>query len=355
MSTKFIRQILIDGNDLILFLLSKKKLVLVICLILAVSFILLHDSKDDDNNNIKVCRKIIMETMDKLRINETLHFNRVYNMTVSFEGDKNCNLINRTRCFVADKSLVIAFWRHDSREKWLAKNFLKVFDDQHFTRIIMIHDNSSWSSYPNNDQFIWIHVQAQKRFWYLKRFITPVLTKTYKYIWILDDDVELLFNPLHYECVISQLNIPLSAPGRVKGIASHQITRVNINYTIHVGRWTDFVEIGPIFVVNSSAWNCLWQFLSSFVGMGWGLDLVWCQLLTQHCPSSNQNHNASCAILDIFEVNHLSEFIGSTEVVSREIPAYHEFYQNFHTKQININPLAKDRSMFSHCNNTISF
>ena len=350
MSTKSIWQILHDGHGLTLSLTAKKKLVFGVSSLLAVSLVFMLYSINDVHTNYY--QKFVADTIGKLGINATLYFNRLYNMTVSFEGDENCNLQKKTSCFVTEKSLVIAFWRHDSRNKWLAKNFLNVFDDKHFTRIIMIHDNSSWSSYPDSDRFIWIHVQAQKRFWYLKRFITPILTKTYKYIWILDDDVELLFNPLHYECVIGRLNVSLSAPGRGTGVASHPITRVDNKYIDRIGRWTDFVEIGPIFVVNSFAWNCLWHFLSSFVGMGWGFELVWCPLLTQQCPPLNPKRNESCAILDSFQVNHLSNFIGSTAVGSQEIPAYSQYYSNFHTKQIIIEPLAKDRVIFLECNKT---
>ena len=321
---------------------------LIICIVMTLAFPLIYNVVHDYNKYYY--SNIVSEVIRKLGINETLYFNRFYNIGVSFEGYENCNIGNETRCFETNKSLVVAFWRHDSREKWLAKNFLKIFDDRHFTRVIMIHDNSSWSSYPDQEYFIWIHVNAQRRFWYLKRFITPIILKTYKYIWVLDDDVELLFNPLHYECVLDKLNISLSAPGRVKGVASHEIARVNKDYTGTVGRWTDFVEIGPIFVAQSAAWQCIWNFLSSLVGMGWGLDLIWCQLLAHKCTPTNMTNNYTCAILDSFQVNHLSEFIGSTALGSREVPVYNQYYGDFHTKQINIAPLAKDNSVYRACN-----
>lgn len=329
------------------FLALKKKTVLVICIALAISFPIVYNMVQDYNKHYY--SNIISNVIQRLAINETLHFNRFYNTGVSFEGYENCNIGNETRCFMANKSLVIAFWRHDSRDKWLAKNFLKIFDDEHFTRVIMIHDNSSWSSYPDQEHFIWIHVHGQRRFWYLKRFITPVILKTYNYIWVLDDDVELLFDPLHYECVATKLNISLSAPGRAKGVASHEIARVNKDFTGTIGRWTDFVEIGPIFVAQSIAWQCLWNFLSSLVGMGWGLDLIWCQLLTHKCHLPSATSNYSCAVLDVFHVNHLSEYIGSTALGSREVPVYNEFYGEFSSKQINFAPLAKDNTIYSAC------
>lgn len=156
------------------------------------------------------------------------------------------NLNKQADCFTVNKSLVVTFWRDSSREKWLAKNILRVFPDTHFVRIIMVHDDSTWSSFPDKEMFIWIHVNAQRRYWYIKRFLTPAILRAYKYLWIFDDDVELLFSPLHYECVTTKLNISLSAPGRLAGIASHSITLVNKDFVDKIGRWTDFVETGPI-------------------------------------------------------------------------------------------------------------
>ena len=334
-------------RNLATILVAKRRLIVISLISFAVFCALVWYFKHGSNDFSY--SKIVTDIIKKLGINETLYFNRFLNMGVSLEGDSDCNLIQTTRCYSTDKSLVLSFWREGSRDKWIVKNFLKVFDQEHFTRVIMVHDNSSWSSYPNREHFIWIHVNAQKRFWYLKRFLTPITLKTYKYIWIVDDDIELLFDTLHYECVITKLNISLSAPGRVKGIASHQITRVNNNYTGQIGRWTDFVEIGPIVVGSSSAWECLWHFLSSYVGLGWGLDLIWCNLIANKCmPNATVEH--VCAVLDIFQVNHLSEYIGSTVAGSQEVPAYNQYYNHYSSKQIIIGPLANDQTIYSTCN-----
>ena len=330
-------------------LVVSKKTMLIVSITLVILLILVCYFMSDINKNSY--SKFVSKGIDMLGINETLYFHRYLNMGISLEGDTGCNLINRSRCYTAKKSLVVSFWRESSRDKWLAKSILNVFTEDHFTCVIMVHDNSSWVSYHNRERLIWIYVNAQKRFWFLKRFLTPPVLKAYNYIWIIDDDTELLFDPLHYECVITQLNISLSAPGRLKGVASHAITRVDENFVNKIGRWTDFVEIGPIFIGSSSAWECLWHYLSPFVGLGWGFDLIWCKLLAHKC-SMNTTHEQSCAILDIFGVNHLSEYIGTTAAGSRERSAYDEYYKNFHTTQQNLRPLAKDRTIYSSCKKT---
>jgi hypothetical protein len=323
-----------------------KRTLIIICITSVALLLLLYNYNFDSERSSY--SKLLSQIISTLGINETLYLNRFSNSSVSLAGEADCNLNQKSSCFTANKSLVVTFWRESSREKWLAKNILKIFPDKHFVRIIMVHDNSIWSSFPDRDRFIWIYVNSQKRFWYVKRFLTPPILKAYKYIWILDDDVEILFEPLHYECVTTRLNISLSSPGRVHGIASHQITLVNKDFSDKIGRWTDFVEIGPIAIASASAWECIWHFMSPFVGLGWGLDLIWCRLLAHNCMS-NATAEKACAVLDIFHVNHLTNYIGSTEAGTREKAAYEPYYPVFHTHQKNFAPLANDLSIYSSC------
>lgn len=342
MLTNIITQIGAVLNPLILPIMNNKRTVIILCIISAVSFLIMFTSKRSSYS------KFVSQTISMLGINGALYFNRFLNSSVSLEGDTDCNLNKRDSCYTVNKSLVVTFWRNSSRDRWLAKNILKKFPGKYFVRIIIVHDNSNWASYPDKELFIWIYVNSQKRFWYVKRFLTPSILKAYKYMWILDDDVELLFEPLHYECVITQLNISLSSPGRLNGIASHASTLVNKDFVDKIGRWTDFVEIGPIVVSSTSAWECIWHFLSPFGGLGWGLDLIWCRLLAHNC-GSNTTMQKTCAVLDIFQVNHLSNYIGSTAAGSREMPAYNQYYKSFYTQQVNMGPLANDRIIYSFC------
>ncbi|CAF1436746.1 unnamed protein product [Adineta steineri] len=323
---------------------THKKILIFICIVLVILISIMYGFSHDSNNS-----NILSKTETILGISETLHLNQFSNGSVSLEGETDCNLDKKINCYKVNKSLVVTFWRESSRDKWLAKNILKVFDEKHFVRIIMVHDDSNWSSYPNKDLFIWIYVNAQKRFWYIKRFLTPTILRAYKYVWIIDDDVEVLFQPLQYECVATKLNIHLSAPGRLNGVVSHEITRTDKNFAGKIGRWTDFVEIGPIVIGNSLTWECIWKFLSPFVGLGYGLDLVWCRLIAHNCEISNATMQTTCAIIDVFQHNHLSNYIASTTAGKKEGPAYNEYYNDIRTKKVIFGPLANNLTVYSSC------
>ena len=174
----------------------------------------------------------------------------------------DCNLRTPNNCHVTNKSLFITFWGKRSAGRWVSLNLLSIFPEHSFDYIIMIYDNSTWNDHPVYDKAIWIYVKNQFRFWYIKRFISPHIIRAYRYIWIVDDDARFDFNTQAYECVISQFNILLSAPARLTGPISYLITRISPSYTSKIGRWTDFIETGPLVIANSSALACLWNYIS---------------------------------------------------------------------------------------------
>ena len=121
----------------------------------------------------------------------------------------------------------------------------------------MLHDDTDWSSHPSYKTFVWIRVANQVRFWYIKRFLPPHVLRAYNYVWIVDDDAQLTFNPLIYECIVKHLKILFSSPKRLSGSVSHYITLQDRNGQRNIGRWTDFVEIGPVVVGEGYIWVCL--------------------------------------------------------------------------------------------------
>ena len=153
---------------------------------------------------------------------------------------------------------------------------------------------------------MWIHVSRDSDDCGMpKRFALPSMVQSYQYVWLLDDDSELLFDPLHYQCVVKSLDIPLSAPGRLAGALSHDITRVNDGYKAQMGRWTDFVETGPLAVASSAAWQCIFQYLDPSTGSGWGLDSVWCRMLAGLCFPEADRFKV-CGIVDAFRCETIS-------------------------------------------------
>jgi hypothetical protein len=268
--------------------------------------------------------------------------------SLSFERRTNCNYRKNEMCYSTNKSLVVTFWQRESRHKWVSQNILSAFPLHSFDHIIFVFDDSSWRRHPGYKHFIWIHVKGQLRLWYVKRFITPIFLKSYQFIWIIDDDAQLDFIPLHYQCVVANLSIPLSAPGRLTGALSHGITELDANFVNHIGRWTDFVEGGPILIATSLAWQCIYMYLDASTGSGWGLDWIWCNMLAERCLPSSESKKV-CAILDAFNVHHQSAGMSSIADGAPELPIYTQLYKTWSTKQQNIGPLAKDKQLFEFC------
>ena len=276
----------------------------------------------------------------------------IFDESLTFERRDRCNLANEGPCHSTNKSLVLTFWSERSRQKWLPQNIHLAFPSHSFDHLIFVFDNSSWHSHPAYHQSIWIHVQGQLRMWFVKRFLLPQMIRSYRYIWLVDADSRLWFNPLHYECVIEQLHVPISSPARFRGVLSHQITKVQNQYKAHIGRWTDLVEIGPTVVITSSAWSCLHRYLDPSTGTGWAFDFVYCNILADLClPKSDRTR--VCAILDAFRIDHQSKKITSSKDGAWEIPFFKKKYQPWYSAWQTYGPLAENRSVFDKCN--ISF
>jgi hypothetical protein len=251
-------------------------------------------------------------------------------------------------CYSTNKSLVVTFWHKRSIDKWVSQNILSAFSLHSFDHIIFVHDNSSWHTHPGYKHFIWIHVEGQHRIWYIKRFVLPMILKSYEFLWIIDDDAQLNFTPLHYQCVVRNLSISLSAPARLSGALSHGLTKVDTNFKNQIGRWTDFVETGPVVILSSLAWQCIYKYLDASTGTGWGLDLIWCNMIAEKCLSSSEVKKA-CAILDVFDVDHQSTGVKSSGDGAPELAIYTQPFQKWSTKQQIIGPLAKDNKLLEFC------
>jgi hypothetical protein len=151
-----------------------------------------------------------------------------------------------------------------------------------------------------------------------------------------------------YECVVEKFNISLSAPARGEGIIMHPITKLHQNYVTRIGRWTDFVEIGPIFIAKASVWICLWTHLSEKVGLGYGLDTIWCRVLSQRC-SRQSSVSKICAILDAFIMHHDSTKVNTLQVGMPELPAYRQ-YTNYSSQKRVFGAVAPNSTDLHLCN-----
>lgn len=267
---------------------------------------------------------------------------------LNFERRTQCNYNNTNMCYSINKSLVVSFWGERSRDKWLSENILSAYPLHAFDHVIFVYDNSSWHAHPAYKHFIWIHVDGQRRFWFLKRFISPTILKSYAFLWIIDDDAKLEFRPLHYQCVIQNLSIPLSAPARLSGPLSHGITRTFWDFNNRIGRWVDFVETGPLVIMASFAWQCIYRYIDVATGSGWGLDMIWCNIIAHNCLPISQSKKA-CAILDAFRMHHQSDSMYSINDGLPELSIYAKAHQSLAAKRQNIGPLAEDKKLFEFC------
>ena len=277
----------------------------------------------------------------------------VDNYSLNFERRVNCNFQTPNNCHTTNKSLVITSWGYRSKKHWLPWNMLSVFPEKHFEYIVVIHDNSTWNQHPNYNKIIWIHVDRQLGYWYFKRFLSPHTLRAYRYIWIVDDDISFNFSTRVYECVLDKFKIPLSSPAREQGKISIKITKRALNYTSRVGRWTDYVEIGPLLVAQRLAAICIWNYLSESGGSGYGLDLIWCKLLSARC-FQQRSVSKICAILDAFSTNHHSPRINSLRNGLLERQLYQHYYLNYSSKQLVFGPVASDRSSLRDCEEQLS-
>ncbi|UJR25709.1 hypothetical protein I4U23_007060 [Adineta vaga] len=274
--------------------------------------------------------------------------NQIPNKQITFERRLFCKHKTEKMCYSTNKSLVVTFWQESSKDKWISQNILTAFPLHSFEHIIFIHDNSAWHTHPGYKHFMWIHIDGQHRFWYLKRFILPNSIESYQYLWIIDDDARLEFQPLNYQCVVNKLQIELSAPGRLSGALSHTFTKTDIRYINKTGRWTDFIETGPVVMASSLAWRCIHTFIDASAVTGWGIDLIWCSLISEHCIPKTKPREV-CAILDAFGVHHQSTMIQSGTDGHEEISIYRKTYGKWFAKKRNIGPLTEDNRLFRSC------
>jgi hypothetical protein len=90
------------------------------------------------------------------------------------------------------------------------------------------------------------------------------------------------------------------------------------------------------------------MYIDASTGTGWGLDLIWCNMITERCLPSSE-HKKACAILDAFGVEHQSTGVSSSGDGAPELPIYTQMHKRWLTKQQNIGSLAKDNKLFELC------
>jgi hypothetical protein len=115
----------------------------------------------------------------------------------------------------------------------------------------------------------------------------------FDWIVVVDDDVLIEQGSLALLLSIAErARLALVQPAH--GDLSHRSHAITLWTPLAVARLTTFVEIGPIFAVHRS-WSSRILPFPSGVGMGWGLDLQWPDLIQE---------GARLGIIDLVTIRH---------------------------------------------------
>lgn len=172
--------------------------------------------------------------------------------------------------------------------------------------LLFAYDKFDWStqSWYNDERVILIRHLKQMKWWFIKRFVTPLTVEAYDYLWLSDDDASFAWNPHEFMDILDKFKVELAQP-------SHLLTSPCVGSSWAIthrrrpggegggehGRWTNFVECGPLVIIHKNAWKrCLWNFLQDDLTSGYGLDEMWydaCKPRTAVIDKLSMCHNST--------------------------------------------------------------
>lgn len=209
----------------------------------------------------------------------------------------------RTTAVDSSKSLVVICVGKNDKER-VNKLLTQYFnDDTQFQLMLFLYDNTTWHEFEwyNRIGTVAIRVLHKMKFWYFKRFLPPNMARAFRYIIMLDADVDFdpPFDPILYLKIVSAFNIELSQPAHSRSSAdSHRGIRTQNGK--HIGRYRDFVECGPVVFLSSRGYQCIYELLQLDLTSGWGLDVLWADYLKSVCGFGP----TSVGLLDVFTITH---------------------------------------------------
>jgi hypothetical protein len=145
--------------------------------------------------------------------------------------------------------------------------------------MLFAYDKYDWSSqsWYWDDRVILVRHLRQMKWWFIKRFVTPLTVEAYDYIWFADDDASFDWNPHTFMDILDRFQIELAQPShKTQPPCSPSSWRVTHQVANNTGRWTNFIECGPLAIVSKNLWSrCLWNFIQDDLTSGYGLDEMW--------------------------------------------------------------------------------
>jgi hypothetical protein len=147
---------------------------------------------------------------------------------------------------------------------------------------------------PRTKHIISSSQNKEEKFMILNRITKEVDLPSYEYLFVFDDDVEIPHNFIdRYLHIVRRRRYSLSQPARTH---TSYIDHYFVSQLLGIeSRRTNFVEIGPVTCIHSSAYYHLLPFDLN-APMGWGLDFCWPIILNQH--------NLKMGIVDQVPIEH---------------------------------------------------
>lgn len=197
------------------------------------------------------------------------------------------------------------------------------YGGQHVHWVLFHYDDSgpewearySWYRDPQvTTQYTW---RGMMKFGFFKRWLTPawIAAADPTHVLLVDSDAGLDGFDLHrFVRLAAERGISLAQPAvrheqPGERSSDHPVSRVAAG--AHLGRWTGFVEGGPLAVFTREAWLCTWAHMHEGLVSGWGIDLKWCGVLRNKCGlgwfDDQANRWRVCAVLDRMPIRHLDE------------------------------------------------
>ena len=150
--------------------------------------------------------------------------------------------------------------------------------------MLFAYDSFDWSSqtWYWDERIILVRHLKQMKWWFIKRFVTPITVEAYDYLWFSDDDAAFSWNPNDFMDILDKFKVELAQPSHLlQPPCSGSSWAITHSKSVaqgggEHGRWTNFVECGPLVIVERKAWQrCLWNFLQDDLTSGYGLDEMW--------------------------------------------------------------------------------
>ncbi|EDQ89453.1 uncharacterized protein MONBRDRAFT_7905 [Monosiga brevicollis MX1] len=224
---------------------------------------------------------------------------------------------------------------------------IKRWGTEHFHYMLFHFDKADWGdlAYNNRPTNAVKHYRYQfgLKMTHYKRHITPKVMQDYDYFFLIDCDTDLEhFDVDAYLKIVNRFNIPISQPA----VARSSLLRRSSDHRTcrhvpgpHFGRWTSFVENGPVAVFSRTAWDCVYDLVQGDLGSGWGIDYKWCAYAADRCrlgyrerhERAGGNWGRVCAVIDAQQVYHLDERSASELFGARYQPRQdaYEFERRF--------------------------